>query len=60
MKDSEGELNRLLDQIRIEIDENGGQLEVKDLNKIFKKTEEIRKRELIQEHREEQLKKLGI
>ena len=60
MKDSEGELNRLLDEIRIEIEENGGQLEVKDLNKIFKKTEEIRKRELIQEHREEQLKKLGI
>ena len=60
MKDSEGELNRLLDQIRIEIEETGGQLEVKDLNKIFKKTEEIRKRELIQEHREEQLKKLGI
>lgn len=60
MKDSEGELNRLLDQIRIEIDENGGQLEVKDLNNVIKKTEEIRKRELIQEHREEQLKKLGI
>ena len=60
MKDSEKELNRLLDHIRIEIEENDGQLEVKDLNKIFKKTEEIRKRELIQEHREEQLKKLGI
>ena len=26
MKDSEGELNRLLDQIRIEIEENDGQL----------------------------------
>lgn len=60
MKDSEGELNRLLDKIRIEIEENGGQLEVKDLNNVIKKTEEIRKRELIQEHREEQLKKLGI
>lgn len=60
MKDSEGELNRLLDGIRIEIEENGGQLEVKDLNNVIKKTEEIRKRELIQEHREEQLKKLGI
>ena len=60
MKDSEKELNRLLDHIRIEIEENDGQLEVKDLNKIFKKTEEIRKRERIQEHREEQLRKLGI
>lgn len=60
MKESEGELNRLLDKIRIEIEENGGQLEVKDLNNVIKKTEEIRKRELIQEHREEQLKKLGI
>ena len=60
MKDSEGELNRLLDKIRIEIEENGGQLEVKDLNNVIKKTEEIRKRELIQEHREEQLKKIGI
>jgi len=26
MKDSEGELNRLLDEIRIEIEENDGQL----------------------------------
>lgn len=43
MKDSEGELNRLLDQIRIEIEENGGQLEVKDLNNVIKKSEEIRK-----------------
>jgi len=60
MKDSEGELNRLLDGIRIEIEENGGQLEVKDLNNVIKKTEEIRKRERIQEHREEQLRKLGI
>ena len=60
MKDSEGELNRLLDGIRIEIEENGGQLEVKDLNNVIKKTEEIRKRELIQEQREEQLRKLGI
>ena len=60
MKDSEGELNRLLDHIRIEIEENGGQLEVKDLNNVIKKTEEIRKRELIQEQREEQLRKLGI
>ena len=60
MKDSEGELNRLLDQIRIEIEENGGQLDVKDLNNVIKKTEEIRKREIIQEQREEQLKKIGI
>ena len=30
------------------------------LNKIFKKTQEIRKIERIQEHREEQLKKIGI
>lgn len=60
MKDSEGELNRLLDKIRIEIEENGGQLEVKDLNNVIKKSEEIRKREIIQEHREEQLRKLGI
>lgn len=60
MKDSEGELNRLLDKIRIEIEENGGQLEVKDLNNVIKKSEEIRKRERIQEHRDEQFKKLGI
>ena len=47
--------NRLLDQIRIEMEENGGQLEVKELNNVIKKSEEIRKRELIQEHRDEQL-----
>lgn len=60
MKDSDKELNRLLDHIRIEIEENDGQLDVKDLNNVIKKSEEIRKRERIQEHREEQLKKLGI
>lgn len=60
MKDSDKELNYLLDKIRFEIEENGGQLDVKELKNCISKTGEIRKRERIQEHRVEQLKKLGI
>jgi hypothetical protein len=66
MKDSEKELNYLLDKIRFEIEENGGgflgmlQLDVKDFKNIISKTGEIIKREKIQKQREEQLKKLGI
>lgn len=60
MKDSEKELNYLLDKIRFEIEENGGQLDVKDFKNIISETGEIIKREKIQKQREEQLKKLGI
>ena len=66
MKDSQKELNYLLDKIRFEIEENGGgflgmlQLDVKDFKNIISKTGEIIKREKIQKQREEQLKKLGI
>ena len=57
MKDSEKELNYLLDKIRFEIEENGGQLDIKDLQSCISKTGEIIKREKIQKQREEQLKK---
>lgn len=46
---AENKLDFLLEKIRLEINMNGGEIDVKDVHTI-----------ILQEHREEQLKKLGI